>query len=99
MKYVVSEEAVLDLEKIWLYTYENWSQEQAERYYNLIIDEIEILAKNPDSGIDYSNVRKGYFKSRVKYHFIFYKINTKKNVLEIIRILHQQMDIDTHLDE
>lgn len=99
MNFIISNEAAIDLEKIWLYTYENWSQQQADRYFNLIIDEIENLSKDSHSGIDYSSVRKGYFKSRVKSHFIFYKINNKKNEIEIIRILHQQMDIDSQLIE
>jgi toxin ParE1/3/4 len=40
MKYVISIEASKDLENIWLYTFENWSQEQADRYFNHNIDEI-----------------------------------------------------------
>jgi len=52
------------------------------------MDEIEYLAKNPKSGEDYSMVRKGYFRSRIKSHFIFYKINRKNKEIEIIRILH-----------
>jgi toxin ParE1/3/4 len=99
MKYKISKEALNDLEKIWLYTFETWSLEQADRYFNLIIDEIEYLAENPGSGKDYSKVRKGYFCSRVKSHFVFYKISHKANELEIIRILHQQMDIESRLTE
>lgn len=63
------------------------------------MDEIEYICENPKSGKDYDNVRKGYFRSRVKSHFIFYKINSEENEIEIIRILHQQMDIDSHLDD
>ena len=40
MRYSISEKANQDIEKIWLYTFENWSLEQADRYYNLILDEI-----------------------------------------------------------
>ncbi len=98
MKYKISKEALSDLEKIWLYTFETWSLEQANRYFNLLMDEIEYLTFNPKSGKDYSHVRKGYFSSRVKSHFIFYKINMKDNELEIIRILHQQMDIESRLN-
>ncbi|MBT7142864.1 MAG: type II toxin-antitoxin system RelE/ParE family toxin, partial [Bacteroidetes bacterium] len=65
----------------------------------LIMDEIEYLSKNPKSGKDYSKVRKGYFRSRIKSHFIFYKINRKNEDIEIIRILHQRMDIETRLSE
>lgn len=99
MKYRISTEASIDLEKIWLYTFETWSTEQADYYFNLIMNEIEYLSKNPKSGKDYSKIRKGYFRSRVKSHFIFYKINLNTEEIEIIRILHQQMDILSRLDE
>ena len=45
-KYRISEKALSDIEKIWLYTCNNWSKEQADRYYNLIIDEIEFVINN-----------------------------------------------------
>lgn len=99
MKFKISHEASQDIENIWLYTVELWSIEQADRYFNLIMDEIEYLAENPKSGKDYNKVRKGYFRSQIKSHFIFYKINWNENEIHIIRILHQQMDIDTHLNE
>ena len=99
MNYKISQEANWDLENIWLYTYENWSLEQADRYFNLIMDEIEYLAENPKSGKDYDRVRKGYFRSKINFHFIFYKVNRKKEQIEIIRVLHQRMDIDLQLNE
>jgi toxin ParE1/3/4 len=63
------------------------------------MDEIEYITINPKSGKDYSHIRKGYFRSGVKSHFKFYKINLRDNELEIIRILHQQMDIESRLFE
>ena len=99
MKYKISKEASRDIENIWLYTVEKWSIEQADRYFNLIMDEIEYLAKKPNSGKDYSKVKKGYFRTQVKSHFIFYKINSQDEEIEIIRILHQSMDIETRLNE
>lgn len=97
MRYIISKEAINDLEIIWLYTYKTWSLEQADRYLNLLMNEIEYLTVNPKSGNDCSHIRKGYFRSRVKSHFIFYKINLKNSQVEIIRILHQQMDIESRL--
>lgn len=99
MNYKISKEAANDLENIWLYSYETWSIEQADRYYNLITDEIEYIAQNPTSGKDNSSVRKGYFQSKVKSHFIFYRIDPDKKDTEIIRILHQQMDIENRLND
>lgn len=99
MKYKIGQEASRDIENIWLYTIEKWSIEQADRYFNLIMDEIEYLAEDPKSGKDYSKVRKEYFRSRIKSHFIFYKINRKNEEIEIIRILHQRMDIEIRLNE
>lgn len=97
MNYELSNLASIDLENIWLYTLENWSTEQADRYLNLIFDEIEYLCLKPDSGYELDQIRKGYFRSKVKSHLIFYKINNKQSKIEIIRILHQMMDIETHL--
>jgi toxin ParE1/3/4 len=99
MKYKISLLAKQDLENIWLYTFETWSNEQADRYLNLIIDEIEYVAQKPDSGFDFSFVRKGYYRSRIKSHFIFYRIDQKDDIVEIIRILHQRMDIENRLSE
>ena len=98
MTYKLSVEAENDLQNIWLYTFENWSREQANRYIDLILDEIEYLCFKPNSGVDYGHLRKGYFKSKIKSHFIFYKINTKKKQIEIVRVLHQMMDIESQLD-
>jgi toxin ParE1/3/4 len=97
MKYRISREAQLDLEKMWLYTFKHWSKKQADHYINLIIDEIEYIASNPAAGDNYEHLRKGYFRSRVKSHFIFCKINSAIKKVEIIRILHQRMDLDNKL--
>ena len=97
MKYKISKAAADDLERIWLYTSEIWSRAQADYYFDLLMDEIEYLAENPKSGKDYNEIRKGYFRSRVKSHFIFYKIKNKQNELEIIRVLHEMMDIESHI--
>jgi toxin ParE1/3/4 len=50
MGYKISVKASEDIENIWLYTFENWSLKQADSYVNLIIDEMEYLADNANSG-------------------------------------------------
>ena len=95
--YIISKRAVSDLEEIWLYTVEKWSAKQADRYYNLIVDEINYICKNNDAGKSMDHVRKGYRASKVKFHLIFYKVSD--NIIEIIRILHEQMDIENRLND
>lgn len=93
--YRISSKAAEDLEKIWLYTYEVWSQEQADRYFNLIISEIEYITANFESGKNMEHIKVGYRASKVKSHIIFYK-KIEKTVV-VIRILHQRMDIENRL--
>jgi toxin ParE1/3/4 len=98
MRFIISEKANEDIVKIWLYTYENWSIEQADRYYNLILDEIEFIAENFESGKSVDYIKKGYRATLVKSHIIFYK-KSRRNIVEIIRVLHQKMDIENRIDE
>lgn len=95
LPFVISKKAVSDLEKIWLYTVEKWSVEQADRYYNLIFDEINYICKHINAGKSMEHIRKGYRASKVKSHFVFYKV--ANNTIEVIRILHERMDIENKL--
>ncbi len=95
-KYRISDKAIEDLTNIWLYTFKKWSKEQADRYYQLIIDEIEFIADNFFTGKSLENTRKKYRYSPVKSHLVFYR-KTESNIVEIVRILHQKMDIKRHI--
>ncbi len=97
LPFVISKKAVSDLEEIWLYTFEKWSKEQADRYYNLIFNEINYICKNVSAGKPMEHVRKGYRATKVKSHLIFYKI--VNDTIEIIRILHEQMDVENRLND
>ncbi len=96
--YRISEKAVEDLENIWIYTFEKWSPDQADRYYNLIINEIEFISNNFNTGIAMDHIRKGYRASVVNSHLIFYRMG-QCNIVEIIRILHQKMDVEHRIEE
>ena len=97
LPFVISKKAVADLEEIWLYTVEKWSADQADRYYNLIFDEINYISRNSNSGKSMEHVRKGYRASKVKSHFIFYRI--VNNTIEVIRILHERMDVGNRIND
>jgi len=44
------------------------------------------------------HIRKGYRASVVKSHMIFYRI-VNEDYIEIIRILHQMMDVESNLKD
>lgn len=92
----ISSEALSDLGKIWKYTFKKWSKEQADRYYSLLIDEIQFLRSNYYTGKSAEYIRPGYRVTFVKSHIIFYKLVDDQK-LEIIRILHQSVNIDKWL--
>jgi toxin ParE1/3/4 len=96
--YRISEKAIEDIENIWASTFKRWSSEQADRYYNLIINEIEFIAKNFNTGKAMDHIKKGYKASIVKSHLIFYRIG-QNNTVEVIRILHQRMDVENKINE
>jgi toxin ParE1/3/4 len=94
LPYLITKKAVADLDEIWLYTVEKWSVAQADRYYSLIFDEIDNICGHPASGKSMDHIRKGYRASKVKSHLLFYRLADE--TVEIIRILHERMDIDNH---
>lgn len=97
MRLKVSQAAADDLEGIWLYTIEHWSLEQADRYLNLILDGFDLILNDPKSGRDFSHVRKSYFAANVGSHLVFYRIDEAADELEVVRVLHERMDIENRL--
>ena len=95
-KYRISKQGINDLNDIWIYTLNKWSKEQADRYYNLIIGEIEFIADNYFIGISAEQTRENYRVTKVKSHLIFYR-KVENDIVEIVRILHQRMDIKNRL--
>ena len=95
-KYIINEKALDDINKIWIYTEENWSEEQADRYYNLIFDEIDYIVSNFEMARDFKNIRKNYKYSKVKSHNIFFK-KTKAKEIEIIKIIHKRKRTNNYI--
>ena len=48
MKYRITEAAYKDLNDIWLYTFQKWLENQASKYLESIIQEIEFISENLD---------------------------------------------------
>ena len=96
MKYRISDKASEDIDRIWLYTLENWSVEQADRYYRLIYQEILFIVEDFETGKDITKIKTGYRQAKVKSHLIIYK-RADDGIIEIVRVLHQMMDIPNRL--
>ncbi len=89
-------QAVNDINNIWNYTYEHWSEKQADKYYNDLITQCAILSGNPETGQDYSKLIEDLKGFKVNKHIIFYN-QSGKNTIVIERILHERMDLKTRL--
>lgn len=72
-RYRLSPLARADLEEIWLYTLKRWSVEQADRYYNDIMETLDALAEGTRTGRAADDIRQGYLKCAVGSHLIFYR--------------------------
>ena len=86
--------AEADLEEIWHYTLSHWSLEQADRYHRDLVATMDALARGQKTG-HVCTVREGYFKYTVASHVVFYRLT--EHTLDVIRVLHQRMDVGRHL--
>lgn len=94
---IFSEKAKNDLNGIFEYTVKTWSEEQAVKYYNSLIDTCEYIAGSSSSiGHSYSEVRQGLFGYHCGKHVIFYRKLSSERI-RIVRILHEKMDFGGHL--
>ena len=64
---------------------------------SLIFDEIEYISNKSQLGMSYEHIRKNYRASKTKSHLIFYRV--ENNNIEIIRILHQRIDLKKRLEK
>ena len=95
-RFQLTKKAVSDLAGIWEYTVDEWSEQQAERYYNLILDTCESISENPTIGKSYEEITKDLLGIRMNKHIIFYRVLAGRPI-EITRILHAQMDLKKRL--
>lgn len=101
-RYVLSPAARADLEQIWDYSSQRWDDDQAEEYLREIQRAIERVVSNPTIGRACDDVRPGYRKHAVGSHTLYYRIGRDDviddDVIDVVRVLHQRMDADRHLD-
>lgn len=97
-KILFRQKAIDDLNDIWNYTTERWSVDKADKYYASMKLACSGIGENPDIGKKYDGIKKSLRGFKSGRHIIFYK-STPKDKIEIIRILHERMDLKTRLTE
>ncbi len=96
--FILTNAAKADLKDIGRYTQETWGIEQRNRYLTLLDQSFHDLALNPLMGKDCGDVRAGYRKFPVGKHLVFYR-QLKPKQIEIVRVLHERMDSESHLTD
>ena len=77
-KYKLTRKAVDDLANIWNYTYDKWSERQADIYYKMLVSNFKEIAKNPNLGKSYDQINPKLFGFKSIRHIIFYRIKTAR---------------------
>ena len=93
----MTNKALEDLSDIWNYTTENWSGNQADKYYQLLIESFKEIASQPNIGRSYTEILDGLRGLKVGRHIVFFK-SADRHKIEIIRILHEQMDLKNRIE-
>ena len=91
-EFKLTNKAVEDLSKIWDYTFEVWSERQADKYYESLISDCQEIAENPHLGKNYDGITQSLLGMKTNRHIIFYQ-TLNENYVEITRILHDRMDL------
>ncbi|MFN3909100.1 MAG: type II toxin-antitoxin system RelE/ParE family toxin [Flavobacterium sp.] len=95
---ILRQEAINDLNDIWIYTIDEWSEKQADKYYSSIEFACSQIGKNPELGNEYEGISKNLLSLKIGKHIIFYQIISKDRI-EVVRILHERMDLKNRLEE
>lgn len=93
-RYLLTEKSVKDLTEIWNYTVDTWSETQADKYFNELLEFCQILAEEPEKGRSYEQLIPKLKGAKINRHIIFYR-TIIENTIEIERVLHEQMELKT----
>lgn len=77
-------------------TLERWGAGQAEFYVREIHECCGRLANGTLPGVDASDIRDDYSKQFTGRHVIYFR-RTAEDTIDVVRILHQAMDVTTRL--
>ena len=91
----LSDSAQQDFQDILSYTLLKWGEHQFVEYKNLLDSALNAIVYNPTVGRMKNGSTIRIFP--VGRHMVFYRL--EKNIVYVIRILHDRMNAALHLDE
>ncbi|MBW6483874.1 MAG: type II toxin-antitoxin system RelE/ParE family toxin [Vicingaceae bacterium] len=97
-KVILRQEAINDLTDIWDYKVQEWSENQADKYYETIKFVCKEIGENTSIGKNYTEISNHLFGLKTGKHIIFYYLISEDEI-EVIRILHERMDFKNKINE
>ncbi len=95
--YKLSKKAQSDVDDITVYTALHFGEEQAVNYTDNIHDAARLATHFPNLGRQYTTIKGSVYRQyNVGRHALFYQ--PIEGGIFIVRILHQMMDFDRHLE-
>ena len=94
-KYTLSQKAKDDIADIWEYTYETWSEKQADKYFLLLHKGFDLIATNPKIGLIKQEIDDSLYEFTIHKHMVFYRILS--DGIRIVRVFHERMDFTKQL--
>ena len=95
MKLEFTDLALEDLTSIEKYTRDNWGEQQADAYIDLLEQAISNLLDNPEIGPERPDIAENCRYLPEESHLIFYRVDDETIV--ILAIPHSSMDIEKYL--
>jgi toxin ParE1/3/4 len=89
-------EAERDLVDIWLYTFNEWGELQADKYMDELAVAMNLLSQQPFICRERSEFTPPVRIQHHGHHLIVYM--AQDNGISVIRVLHENMDVDGQLE-
>ncbi len=90
-------QAKQDLINIWLYTFNEWGEIQADKYLDGLENSLHLLAKQPLICRERAEFDPPIRIHHYEHHIVVYLVI--EDGINIIRVLHKNMDVGQQLEE
>ncbi len=95
MRFRLSRDAANDLKEIYRYSFRQFGEAQADRYFAALDDCFALICQHPRLGRDYGRVKPDVRRHEHLRHSIYYRV-AEDHVL-ILRVLGSERDPARHL--